>query len=301
MSDVIGEVSTPVRFPDPTHLTSPYSTGRLSSPHLPLVTPRMMSRQAIVRRNLSDRHNVRNTNVLKAITESVLTGKTSRFLTDFQEMQFEKNKNLVTRFYVSKQQSIHMISMFKFYQFAIPIPQMCLADKTRLAFRYYAYKRARRERVIQSLLPNLSNVQLSQLDLELIQELEMGTGTFGRPQNSFAPFPSSDIIDDQTSHILNDISSIPTISKPMSEVSIARESELIHPKVTQGKARYGALLDNERWMKCVLEDYDLGQSKGESKDVTVKIKTKQLQSFQEVNLPAEFSGKFEQLQKRKTV
>jgi hypothetical protein len=287
MSDPTGGALTPISPPE-----TPNPSARASlEPILDRLPKTFRLRTwdlcSLIHWNLERKHNVRNTNLLKAITESVLVQRPSRFLTDFNEMQYERNKNLVTRFFPQKQQKSHMKTMFKFYQFAIPIPQMCLADKTQLVFRHYAYKRARRERVIQSLLPNLSNMQLSQLDLELVEQLETGNGNFWKAQEGQAGLPSSELTAGQTSHILNDISAIPTTAKPGSEVSFAQESVIAQPRVSMGRrGSYGAVLDKDRWMKCVLEDYDLGHTKGESKDVTVKIKTKRLQSFNEVSLPA---------------
>lgn len=126
----------------------------------------------LICRNLSRKHNTNNVACLKRGIDLILTRTRSKYLTDFEETHFEKNKNLITKYYTHKSKIETMDQLIKYYQFALPIPEVVKVDPNKLIFRYFTFKRTRREKLIHSLIRNFQDYQISRINLEYIENLE---------------------------------------------------------------------------------------------------------------------------------
>lgn len=235
--------------------------------------------QNIINRNLYHKYNVTNGVCLRAAVDSVLGRTPSRYLVDFHEIQFEKNKNLVNRTYFKKAYQGAMSHIRKIYPFIIWTPKIPLVDTKNRIFTVYRCRRARREKILQSLLPLIdSEEDIEHLDVEGVEQIEI-EHELRRNNDSMINYQASGMVGERSGNILGDLSEIDPYQVQTSTQSIFEDSNIPAAKTSQGKMSLNLAMPNNRLMDQIIDNYHLGPDEPESKDITLKMPKMKIPSF----------------------
>lgn len=127
----------------------------------------------IIQKNLQNRYFMKNNQKIKSQLNQVLNKKRkSRFFIDFVEIQYEKNKNLFSKYYKIVHFKEKMSQFWRYYQFVIFVPKIIKIDTTKILMNFYQFMKNRRENILQTILKNMRDNELETLNVELIENIE---------------------------------------------------------------------------------------------------------------------------------
>ena len=104
--------------------------------------------------------------------DCILRQSPCREYTDFREMQFEEEDQLLRRLYFRPEIPEKFQIIWKFYQFSINTPRLYKLPLYKILRKNVMFKRRKREEIMRAILEEISDSQIDKLDLEYVVDYE---------------------------------------------------------------------------------------------------------------------------------